>query len=350
MRKLVSAIALSGAILATLTACDPPMPDSLIVELAERTVVCPESSVDLVATESVLDVSSFWSDSMTNACGLTFNIVEEAASGIEITDHEGFKCEPFLTVPVAIDAAVITFMVGENYELTFDAQTLAGIFSGKITNWSDPAIAALNEFGVFEDQEIIISPTALGPARDAMEFWLETETGEDLDLSFIADSNELESDAIYALSDGELRITGFSSTLTTGYPLANIATIPGDLASVVVPDARLIQTAGTQVDLVKDVDAQTVDFVYNRDNEVKPLLGAVDALAPYAPIYGIKMGLCGEDTVDLRNTARYLLRLDAQGVIATGVSSPLPEHIRIASAALIDSGNPSLKLETEVTK
>ncbi len=350
MRKLVSAIALSGAILATLTACDPPMPDSLIVELAERTVVCPESSVDLVATESVLDVSSFWSDSMTNACGLSFNTVEEAASGIEITDRQGFKCEPFLTVPVAIDAAVITFMVGENYELTFDAPTLAGIFSGKITNWSDPAIAALNEFGVFEDQEIIISPTALGPARDAMEFWLETETGEDLDLSFIADSNELETDAIYALSDGELRITGFSSTLTTGYPLANIATIPGDLASVVVPDARLIQTAGTQVDLVKDVDAQIVDFVYNRDNEVKPLLGAVDALAPYAPIYGIKMGLCGEDTVDLRNTARYLLRLDAQGVIATGVSSPLPEHIRIASAALIDSGNPSLKLETEVTQ
>lgn len=350
MRKLVSAIALSGAILATLTACDPPMPDSLRVELAERTVVCPESSIDLVATESVLDVSSFWSDSMTNACGLSFNVVEEAANGIEITDHSGFKCQPFLTVPVAVDAAVITFMVGENYELTFDAPTLAGIFSGKITNWSDPAIAALNEFGVFEDQEIIISPTALAPARDAIESWLETETGEDLDLSFIADSNELESEAIYALTDGELRITGFSSTLTTGYPLANIATIPGDLSSVVVPDARLIQTAGTQVDLLKDVEAQTVDFVYNKENEVKPLLGAVDALVPYAPIYGIKMGLCGEDTVDLRNTARYLLRLDAQGVIATGVSSPLPEHIRIAAAALIDAGNPSIKLETEVTE
>jgi hypothetical protein len=118
----------------------------------------------------------------------------------------------------------------------------------------------------------------------------------------------------------------------------------------VVPDARLIQTAGTQVDLLKDVDAQTVGFVYNRENEVKPLLGAVDALVPYAPIYGIRMGLCGEDTVDLRNTARYLLRLDAQGVIATGVSSPLPEHVRIAAAALIDSGNPSLDFEAEVTQ
>ena len=311
MRKLVSAIVLSAAILATLTACDPPMPDSLRVELAERTVVCPEGSVDLVATESVQDVSSFWSDSLTNACGLSFNIVEEAADGIEITDHEGFKCEPFLTVPVAVDAAVITFVVGENYELTLDAPTLAAIFAGEITNWSDPAILALN---------------------------------------FIADSNELESEAIYALADGELRITGFSSTLTTGYPLANIATVAGDLASVVVPDARLIQTAGTQVDLIKDVDAQTVDFSYNKENEAKPLLGAVDALVPYAPIYAIKMGLCGEDTVDLRNTARYLLRLDAQGVIATGVSSPLPEHIRIAAAALIDAGNPSLNLEAEVTQ
>ena len=326
------------------------MPDSLLVEIAERTVVCPENPVDLVATESVQDVSSFWSDSITNACGLTFNIVDEAANGIEITDHENFKCEPFLTVPVAIDAAVVTFVVGENYELTFDAPTLAGIFGGEITNWSDPAIAALNEFGVFEDQEIILSPTALGPARDAMEFWLETETGKELDLSFIKDSDELETEAIYAMGEGEIRITGFSSTLTTGYPLANIATVPGDLNSVIVPDARLIQTAGTQVDLLKDVEAQTVDFSYNRENEVKPLLGAVEALVPYAPIFGIKMGLCGEDTVDLRNTARYLLRLDAQGVIATGVSSPLPEAIRVAAAALIDSGNPSLKLDPEANQ
>ncbi len=350
MHKLVSAIVLSGAILATLTACDPPMPDSLRVELAERTVVCPESSVDLAAAESVQDVSSFWGDSLTNACGLSFNIADEATAGIEISDNGTFKCQPFLTVPVAVDAAVITFVVGENYELTLDAPTLAAIFAGEITNWSDPAIVALNEFAVFEDQEIVISPTALGPARDAMESWLETETGKDLDLSFIADSTELESEALYALADGELRITGFSSTLTTGYPLANIATEAGDLASVVVPDARLIQTAGTQVDLIKDVDAQTVDFSYNKENEAKPLLGAVDALVPYAPIYAIKMGLCGEDTVDLRNTARYLLRLDAQGVIATGVSSPLPEHIRIAAAALIDAGNPSLNLEAEVTQ
>jgi hypothetical protein len=251
---------------------------------------------------------------------------------------------------LTLQLAVISFMVGDNYELTLDAPTLAGIFSGTITNWSDPAMVALNEYAILPDQEIVVSPSALGPARDAMETWLEGETGSDLDLSFIEDAPGLESESLYALADGEIRITAFSSTLTTGYPLANIATIPGDLASVVVPDARLIQTAGTQVDVIKDVDAQTVNFVYNKENEVKPLLGAVDALVPYAPVYAIKMGLCGEDTVDLRNTARYLLRLDAQGVIATGVSSPLPEHIRIAAAALIDAGNPSIDLDAEVTQ
>lgn len=350
MRRFVSVIALSGAILATLTACDPPMPDSLRVELAERTVVCPETSVDVVATEAVLDVSSFWNDSLTNACGLGLNLVETSAAGIEFSDHGVFKCEPFLSVPIAIDAAVITFVLGENYELTFDAPTLAAIFSKEITNWSDPAIVALNEFAVLADQEIVISPTALAPAKKALESWLESETGKDLDLSYIADEEGLESEAIYALSDGELRITGFSSTLTTGYSLANIATVPGDVASAVVPDARLIQTAGTQLDFVKDLDAQTVTVSYNPENEVKPLLGAVEALVPYAPVFAINMGLCGEDTVDLRNTARYLLRLDAQGVIATGVTSPLPEQVRIAAAALIDAGNPSLNLETEVTQ
>ena len=152
MRRLVSAITLSAAILATLTACDPPMPDSLRVELAERTVICPETAIDASVTESVLDVSSFWNDSLTNACGVSFNFLEDVTSGIEITDHENFKCEPFLTVPVAMDAAVVTFMVGDNYELTLDAPTLAGILSGSISNWADPAILALNEFATLPNK------------------------------------------------------------------------------------------------------------------------------------------------------------------------------------------------------
>lgn len=350
MRKVISALVLSGAVLATLTACDPPMPDSLRVELAERTVICPETPVDLVATESVQDVVSFWNDNLNTACAINFNVVETSTSGIEISDHGSFVCEPFLSVPVAVDAAVITFVLGDNYELNFDAPTLAGVLSGRITNWSDPAIVALNEYAILEDQEILISATALAPARDAIAAWIKTETGEELDLSAIADSEGLETDAIYGLSEGELRITAFSATLTSGYPLANIAVVAGDPASVIVPDARLIQTAGTQVDVIKGEDGKSVDFVYNKDNEVRPLLGAVEALVPYAPIYAIKMGLCGEDTVDLRNTARYLLRLDAQGVIETGVSSPLPEAVRIAAAALVDAGNPSIDLEAEVTE
>jgi hypothetical protein len=326
------------------------MPDSLRVELAERTVICPEASVELVSTESVADASTFWNDSLNNACGIMFTPAESTTTGIEITDHSDLKCEAFLKVPVALDAAVITFVLGENYELTFDAPTLAKIFSGEITQWNDPAIVALNEYAILGQEPIILPTSALGPARDALEFWLEGETASEVDLSFIEDSGALESESLYSMGEGEIRITAFSSTLTTGYPVANIATVPGDLNTVIVPDARLIQTAGTQVEVVRDDEANSVSIQFNRENEAKPLLGAVDPLIPYAPVYSIQMGLCGEDTVDLRNTGRYLLRLDAQGVIETGVTSPLPEHVRVAAAALIDSGNPSIEAITEVSE
>ncbi|MCR2816501.1 phosphate ABC transporter substrate-binding protein PstS [Microbacterium jiangjiandongii] len=49
-----------------------------------------------------------------------------------------------LQLPTYISPIAIVFNVEGVDALDLDATTLAGLFSGKITNWSDPAIAALN--------------------------------------------------------------------------------------------------------------------------------------------------------------------------------------------------------------
>lgn len=328
-----------------LTACDPPMPEELVVELAEREVVCPEASVEVGFAESMLDVASFWNDNLNIACGMNYTVSESITNGIQVSDQGQFACEPLLKVPVSLDGAVITFFVGDNYELNLDAPVLAGILNGDITVWNDPRIAELNEFAVLDSTPIVVSSTALVPARDALEKWVEDQTGSDLDLGYVAPSTELETEALYGLTDGEIRITSLAYTLLTGFPAANLLTIAGDLNSVVIPDARGVQTAGTQLDFVRDIDKGYVEVSYNKENPPLPLLGAIDPIAPYPPVFPISMAICGEDSNNVRNMARYFLRLDAQGVVETGLTSPLPEKVRIASAALVDAGNTGLVIE-----
>ena len=50
-----------------------------------------------------------------------------------------------IDIPVYISPIAIAYKVDGVSDLTLDAKTIAGIFSGKITKWDDPQIAALND-------------------------------------------------------------------------------------------------------------------------------------------------------------------------------------------------------------
>lgn len=56
--------------------------------------------------------------------------------------------------PAYISPIAIIFNIDGISELNLDAETVAKIFSGEITNWNDPAIAALNQAATLPDQNI----------------------------------------------------------------------------------------------------------------------------------------------------------------------------------------------------
>jgi phosphate transport system substrate-binding protein len=60
----------------------------------------------------------------------------------------------YIEVPVYISPIAVIFNVDGVDELNLDAVTIANIFKGTITNWNDPAIAALNEGTTFPDEAI----------------------------------------------------------------------------------------------------------------------------------------------------------------------------------------------------
>jgi phosphate transport system substrate-binding protein len=89
--------------------------------------------------------------------------VDFGASDAPMTD-EAMKIGPgkILHIPVVAGAVVITYNLPGNPELKFDDATLAGIYLGEITKWSDPKIAALNSGVKLPKDDIIVVHRADG--------------------------------------------------------------------------------------------------------------------------------------------------------------------------------------------
>jgi phosphate transport system substrate-binding protein len=61
-----------------------------------------------------------------------------------------------LHLPTVAGAVVITYNLPDSPKLKFDGATLAEIFMGKITKWSDPRIAALNPGAKLPDTDMVV--------------------------------------------------------------------------------------------------------------------------------------------------------------------------------------------------
>jgi phosphate transport system substrate-binding protein len=61
-----------------------------------------------------------------------------------------------IDIPVYISPIAIAYKVDGVKDLTLDAKTIAGIFSGKITKWNDSQIAALNKDAKLPDANITV--------------------------------------------------------------------------------------------------------------------------------------------------------------------------------------------------
>ena len=59
-----------------------------------------------------------------------------------------------INLPIYISPIAVIYNVEGVTDLKLDADTLAGVFAGKITKWNDPKIAALNDGATLPDQNI----------------------------------------------------------------------------------------------------------------------------------------------------------------------------------------------------
>ena len=84
--------------------------------------------------------------------------VDFGASDGPMTDEQLSQCKSkILHIPTVLGAVVPAYNItGVKQELKFTPDILAGIFLGKINNWSDPAIAKVNPGVKFPNQAIVV--------------------------------------------------------------------------------------------------------------------------------------------------------------------------------------------------
>ncbi len=93
---------------------------------------------------------------------ITEGTVDFGASDMPMTDdqlneYQSKQKTKILNLPTVLGADVPAYNIpGVTGEVKFTPETLSGIFLGKISNWSDPAIAKVNPDIKFPNQEIIV--------------------------------------------------------------------------------------------------------------------------------------------------------------------------------------------------
>jgi phosphate transport system substrate-binding protein len=87
------------------------------------------------------------------------------------------KFGPILHIPLTLGAVIPAYNVkGVQTGLKFDGDTLGKIFAGKITNWNDPALVALNPGTTLPDRPIAVAHRSDGSGTTAV--WTDYLTKE----------------------------------------------------------------------------------------------------------------------------------------------------------------------------
>jgi len=342
--RIAKSAALAMLVSLSLTACDPPIPASVLAVQSELEVQCEDGGVSAVFPESMTDLSLNWSDSLLFACEtMPITVLDNTALEGDLVISESSliagRCTPFATVPVAIDAAVLVVNIPDFFEIFLSPQQIIDIFNGTISNWSDPALASLNGDFPLPNLPIILPTEATVSAKAALSEWISRLAGAPLDLTAVADATEFNEISLAAPSEaGSITIASYAAAMYLGSSTVAIVPDSSDVSTYVRAEYGSLLSATTQ--LSSNISGTSMKVALDPTIEAQAEAGLDDVVAPYQAVYPIEMALCGEDTTLKRTMARYLLRQDSQGVILASTLMPLTESLRVEAIEIVVVGLP----------
>jgi len=187
-------------------------------------------------------------------------------SPIPSKDASQFK-KKVLYFPVQIGPIAIAYNLSGVTDLKLDATTLAGIFSGKITTWNDPAIKALNPGASLPSASINLEvrSDSSGTTQNFSQYLVDAAgsawtLGTASIVSFpksahANDGGSAVAAAVKATSDS-IGYVDFSTATATGLTAASIKNSAGDY---VAPSSASAAAAATHVTPAANLTFLTVD-------------------------------------------------------------------------------------------
>lgn len=348
MKKSFAAL-LAAVMSLTLTACDPPIPASLLVAEAEKTVYCETGSQTLFAGSGYADLTYSWTEIMLSQCPeMMIDPADDVSTADLVMRSEGApSCEARVSAPAGFEAGAIAFYLDAAFALTIDLQNLVDIFDGKITDWSDPAFKELNPEVEFEELPIQVAPEAPAAAISALKSWAKEKTGVEPALSLLTAVDDVDwSSKMAEFENGAIGLFPYSVASLDGATYASVGTTnaAGEV-ELLSPSPQSIYVASTRWRSVLDGEFLLAEF--DQSSEAEPFPGTAEAGEPYQLVYPVYLDLCGEQSMLQSAVARYIVRLDAQGLMATSTLGALPERIRIDSASHLGRDLPAVEVDPE---
>ncbi len=309
------------------------MPPEVLASLAEQTYTCVEGDSQLFAVDTVAAVAEDWQMSVEANCpGMTITPAleqsEQAALQILAADQTAVG-NVFSQVPFALNATVLAVSLPDVSNVNLSADAIQKIWSGKITNWSDPELVELNPSFTLPDLAITFGVDSEVGDTAAFTAWMSRLSGSDVSLT--GGSANLED-----FTDGSLVLTKYSKATELFATMVGIVTEKG--SDGVVPSMETILTGATMFKSKTENGSVTLTF----DPSAKPVApeGIAIAPKPYQGVTLINLSLVGEDNLQTRAAARYLLRQDSQGSLGLSSVIALPELLRAVSLAVVSTGLP----------
>jgi phosphate transport system substrate-binding protein len=247
------------------------------------------------------------------------------------------KTGPAIHLPMVVGPIAVVYNVGGLTNLQFKASTLAGIFGGKITKWSDPAIAADNPGVKFPDTAITsVHRAESSGTTDNFTKYLTNATGSgwtfDHDKVWKAPGGDAEtgSDGISAQikkTDGSIGYTEWSFALVNSLNMAKIQNGAGEWSALTGDGAGKTIASATVKGASADDQQMTIDY-----NTTTP--GAYPiVLVTYELV--CEKGNTPAQLPLIKGFLTYTSSAAAQSSLGSIGYAPLPETVRTKVATLV---------------
>ena len=340
----------TGSVLLTVvmgtSACTPDMPPELLAQLADSSINCGSGDVTAYAPGAITNVIIQWESDYSGLCaGATVTASDQpGAANIAYTDSSvpPADCSAFLSVPTAIDGAAISTTVAGVDGIIIDPATLSKILNGEVTTWADPAITALNSGLELPDEPVVVATSVSKPIADAIDSWMkqvDPKNWKGIPSSFtVTDSFDTLNVAPELTAEGGIGLVPFSYVTTNG--LQSMALKVSEDQDPVSSYLESIYSALTQL----TVSGTASPLIPALDPGMTPIPpnGSNTAPAPWQAIFPLYQHLCsGGNENDIRAFARYSMRTDSQGFLATFSLQGLPLNVRGTVMGMVSMGLPS---------